>query len=129
MSQSEAFVIHEEDCELEGPDETAPGSVRWRTLIRGDRTPTDSPTVGTAELEPGESKRFRPHKYAQAEVYHIPSGVTVSGTDSPARPGTTVFIPGGAAHGARNTGAELLLLLYVFPTDSFAEIRHEFPTS
>jgi mannose-6-phosphate isomerase-like protein (cupin superfamily) len=132
MSKSEAYVIHEEDCEFEGSETAAPGSVRWRTLISGDRTPTDSLTVGVAELEPGESRLFRPHKHAQAEVYYILSGegtVTILGTDHRVRPGTSVFIPGGTEHGARNTGTELLRLLYVFPSNSFAEIKYEFPES
>jgi mannose-6-phosphate isomerase-like protein (cupin superfamily) len=132
MSQSEALIIQEEDCEFEGSVGAEPGSVRWRTLISGDRTPTDSLTVGVAELEPGELKLFRPHKHRQAEVYFILSGegtVTISGNDYPVRPRTTIFIPGGAEHAARNTGADLLRLLYVFPADSFAEIEYEFPTS
>jgi mannose-6-phosphate isomerase-like protein (cupin superfamily) len=132
MSQPEAFVIQEEHCEFEGSVGAEPGSVRWRTLISGDRTPTDSLTVGVAELEPGEPRSFRPHKHAQAEVYYILSGegtVTISGTDHPVRPCTTVFIPGGVEHGARNTGADLLRLLYVFPSDSFAEVKYEFPPS
>ena len=132
MSRSEAFVIHEDDCPFEGSDQAALGSVRWRTLISRDRTPTESMTVGVAELEPGERKHFRPHKHAQAEVYYILSGegvVFVSGTEHHVRPRTTIFIPGGAEHGAVNTGDELLRLLYVFPSDSFAEIEYEFPAS
>jgi mannose-6-phosphate isomerase-like protein (cupin superfamily) len=111
MSRSRAFVIQEEDCEFEGSVEAEPGAVRWRTLISGDRTPTTSLTVGVAELEPGESRFFRLHKHAQVEVYYILSGegsVTISGIDHPVRPRTTVFIPSGAEHSARNTGAELL---------------------
>ena len=130
MSQSQAFIIHEEECELEGSTDLSPGSVRWRTLISADRTPTDSLTVGVAELEPGETRAFRPHKHAQPEVYYILSGtgiVTIAGADHPIRPGSTVFIPGAAEHGARNTGAELLRLFYVFPSNSFAEIEYEFP--
>lgn len=130
MSESEAHVIQEEDCSFEGAVEAEPGSVRWRTLISGDRTRTDSLTVGVAELEPGEAGPFRAHRHEQPEVYYILSGegiVTISGADYPVRPGTTVFIPGGAEHGARNTGTELLRLLYVFPSDSFAEIEYEFP--
>jgi mannose-6-phosphate isomerase-like protein (cupin superfamily) len=132
MCESQAFVIQEEDCELEGSGAPEFGLVRWRTLISGDRTPTDSLTVGVAELECGESRHFRPHKHIQAEVYYVLSGegtVTISGTDYAVRAGTTVFIPGGAEHGARNTGTELLRLLYVFPAHSFAEIKYEFPGS
>lgn len=131
MSQPEAFVVHEEDCAFEGSSDATPGALRWRTLISGDRTPTDSLTVGIAELEPGEARPFRPHKHAQPEVYYILSGhgtVTISGADHRVRQGTAVFIPGNAEHGARNTGTELLRLLYVFPSDSFAEIEYRFPT-
>ncbi len=130
MPESEAYIVEERNCEFEGAAEAEPGSVRWRTLISGDRTPTDSLTVGVAELEPGESRPFRPHKHPQAEVYYVLAGegtVTLSGTDHRIRPGTTVFIPGGVEHGARNTGTALLRLLYVFPSDSFGEIEYEFP--
>jgi len=132
VSKSEAFITYAEACEFEGSGERALGSVHWRTLISGDRTPTDSLTVGIAELEPGGSRLFRPHRHAQAEVYYILSGegtVTISGTEHPVRPGATVFIPGGAKHGARNTGAKLLRLLYVFPANSFPGIKYEFPDS
>ena len=69
MPRSEAFVVQEEDCEIEGSREVTPGSVRWRTLVSSDRTPTEAVTMGVAELEPGESKHFRPQKHTQAEVY------------------------------------------------------------
>ena len=58
------FVIHEDDCEVEGWNDAAPGQVRWRTLLSGDRTPTAALTVGVAELEPGEAVDFRPHRHA-----------------------------------------------------------------
>jgi mannose-6-phosphate isomerase-like protein (cupin superfamily) len=132
MSQSQPFVVHESECEVEGADEGPFGSLRWRTLVSGDRTPSDSLTVGVAELEPEESERFTPHCHAQAEVYYILSGtgtVTISGVEYPIGPGSTVFIPGGAEHGSRNTGDELLRLLYVFPSNSFLDIEYQFPTS
>ncbi len=132
MSRSQPFVVQEVDCEVEGADEGPFGSLRWRTLVSGDRTPSDSLTVGVAELEPHQSERFRSHRHAHPEVYYILSGtgtVTISGTEHPVRPGSTVFIPGGAEHGVRNTGRDLLRLLYVFPANSFPDIKYEFPTS
>jgi mannose-6-phosphate isomerase-like protein (cupin superfamily) len=125
-------MVHEAECEFEGGDEPAPGRVRWRTLLSSDRTPTDALTLGVAEIDPGGARDFRPHRHAQPEAYYILSGegvVSLAGTDHPVRPGTTVFIPGNVAHGARNTGSERLRLLYVFPADSFGEIRYEFPST
>ncbi len=130
MAQSRGFVIQEEDCAVEGWADGRSGSVCWRTLISADRTPTDSLTVGVAELEPGETRAFRPHRHAQPEVYYVLSGrgvLRIGETDHDVRPGTAVFIPGSVPHGARNTGAERLRLLYVFPTASFAEVEYEFP--
>lgn len=132
MDRTAPFTIHEDDCEFEGWADPETRQARWRTLISGDRTPTDSLTVGVAELESGESRAFCLHRHAQAEVYYILSGegiVTISGTDHLVRPGTVVFMPGGAEHGARNTGTELLRLLYVFPASSLSEIEYKFPTS
>jgi quercetin dioxygenase-like cupin family protein len=130
MSRTRPFVIHEEECELEQWGDTPEARVRWRTLLSADRTPTGSLTVGVAELPPGASREFRPHRHAQAEVYYILSGegvVTISGVEHQVRSGTAVFIPGNALHGAVNTGPQLLRLLYVFPAASFDEIRYEFP--
>ena len=130
MAKNEPFVIHENECAFEGGDEPAPGRVRWRTLLSSDRTPTDSLTLGVAELDRGEARDFRPHRHAQPEAYYVLAGegvVSLAGTEHRVRPGTTVFIPGNIAHGARNTGSEVLRLLYVFPADSFGQIRYEFP--
>lgn len=132
MSQSKPVIVHEQDCALEGWADRQAGRVRWRTLLSADRTASDSLTLGVAELEPGEAVDFRPHRHAQAEAYYILSGegtVVIDGAEHPVRPGTAVFIPGNAAHGALNTGSALLRLLYVFPADSFAEIEYLFPES
>jgi len=130
MAKNEPLVIHENECAFEGGDEPAPGRVRWRTLLSSDRTPTDTLTLGVAELDRGEARDFRPHRHAQPEAYYVLAGegvVSLAGTEHRVRPGTTVFIPGNIAHGARNTGSEVLRLLYVFPADSFGQIRYEFP--
>jgi len=130
MPRSEPFVVHEEECELEGWDDPALGRVQWRTLLSSDRTPTEAMTVGVVEIAPGRPELSHPHRHAQAEVYFILSGsgvVTIDGIPHPVRPGTALFIPGNSEHAARNTGTEVLRLLYVFAADSFQEVRYEFP--
>jgi oxalate decarboxylase/phosphoglucose isomerase-like protein (cupin superfamily) len=37
-----------------------------------------------------------------------------------------VFIPGDAEHGIRNSGAIVLRFVYVFPTNSFADVEYRF---
>ena len=124
-------VIHEDECEMEGWGEgqSGRGSIRWRTLLSGDRTPSQSLTCGVAEIEPGEDGWFSVHRHAQAEVYHYLSGrgvMTVDGVEHSVRGGSTVFIPGNAKHGVRNTGEEPLRFFYVFEADSFEEVEYEF---
>jgi mannose-6-phosphate isomerase-like protein (cupin superfamily) len=129
MNQPEPIVIHEDDCAFEKWDEPARGSVRWRTLISGDRTASDSLTVGVAELEPNDTTSLSSHRHPPAEVYYVLSGegvVTISDTEYAIRPGTAVFIPGNASHSARNTGTEPLRFLYVFPVNSFNDVSYDF---
>jgi quercetin dioxygenase-like cupin family protein len=130
MPRTEPVVVHEQECAVEGWPGPGAGHVRWRTLVSADRTPTAALTVGVAELDPGEARDFRPHRHAQPEVYYVLAGegsVWISGVEHPVRPGSAVFIPGDAWHGARNTGSGTLRLLYVFSADSFSEIAYEFP--
>jgi oxalate decarboxylase/phosphoglucose isomerase-like protein (cupin superfamily) len=129
MPRNEPCVVHETDCPQEGWDDATRGRVVWRTLLSGDRTPTGSLTLGVVEIGPGDVKELYPHRHAQPEAYYILAGegvVTLAGTGHPVRPGSAVFVPGNAAHCARNTGATQMRILYVFAADSFDEIRYEF---
>lgn len=131
MPEPEAFSVHENQCELETWDDPVRGTVRWRTLLSADRTPTTSMTVGVAEIEPGRPEAFYPHRHAESEVYYVLAGrgiVMIDGREHPVRPGTALFIPGDAEHGVRNTGTELLRLLYAFAVDSFDQIEYVFPS-
>jgi mannose-6-phosphate isomerase-like protein (cupin superfamily) len=130
MDRPRGFVVQEEACPLEGWDDAVRGRVVWRTLLSGDRTPTSQLTLGVTEVGPGQPSPFHPHRHAQSEIYYVLSGegvVHVDGEEHPLRPGTSVFIRGDAWHGARNTGAEPLRLLYVFAADSFSDVNYVFP--
>jgi mannose-6-phosphate isomerase-like protein (cupin superfamily) len=131
MTRSRPVVLHEQDCELESWNAETRRRVRWRTLLSADRTPTNSLTMGVAELPPGEWTEFPTHRHAQVEAYYVLSGegiVSISGVQHPVRAGSAVFLPGDAEHGALNTGTELLRLLYVFAADSFDQVEYRFST-
>ncbi|HWA61856.1 MAG TPA: cupin domain-containing protein, partial [Caulobacteraceae bacterium] len=101
------FVVAESACAVEAWDDPARGAVTWRTLLSADRTPSDSLTMGVAEVRESEPPDLTLHRHAQAEAYYILSGrgvLRIEDTDHPLTPGATAFIPGGLLHGAWATG-------------------------
>ncbi len=126
---SEPFSIQEDDSEIEQWSDPTRGNVQWRTLLSADRTPTDSLTLGVAEIKPGELDGLSCHRHPQSEVYYVLSGVgvvTIEDLQYPISPGSAVFIPGNAKHRVRNTGNETLRILYGFAVDSFEEVEYDF---
>lgn len=129
---SRPCVVQEADRPLERWEAIGRGAVVWRTLFSGDRTATDSLTVGVAEVRQDGSAPPRLHRHAQAEVYYVLSGagrLRIEDEEHALVPGVAAFIPGGALHGAWATGPEPLRLLYAFAADAFSEVMYEFPES
>ncbi len=108
-----------------GMDDTF-GTVRWRTLVSADRTPSDAMVLGVAEFEPNGD--LLPHRHAQAEFYFGLEGsgtVTIDGMPHPIAPGVAVFIPGNAEHGVV-AGQAGLRFTYGFATARFADVDYRF---
>ena len=103
------------------------GRVRWKTLLSGDRTSSDTLTLGIAMLSPGEV--LREHRHEQAEVYLVLNGagvVTLGGAVRSVDAGAAVFIRGNEPHAIRNDGDSELLFAYVLAADSFADVEYVF---
>jgi quercetin dioxygenase-like cupin family protein len=117
----------EKDRPREAFDDPARGEATWFTLFSGDITPTERLTAGVMHLEPGEE--LKPHRHAQAEIYYVAGGagvVTIDGVETAVETGVAVFIPSDAEHSVRAEGEHTLKVLYVFPTNRFADVVYRF---
>ena len=119
-------IANADHAPLEGGDDPAFGSVRWRTLFSGDRTDTSGMVMGVAEF--GAHGTLNAHRHAPAEVYFGLSGsgvVTIDGVAHEIGPNVALFIPGDAEHHTE-AGPDGLRFLYVFPRDRFEDVEYRF---
>lgn len=120
------FSVEASSVALEGGTDPAFGTVRWRTLVSADRTPSSGMTLGLAEF--GPLGTLEPHRHGPAEFYLGLEGagiVTIDGAAHPIGPGIAVFIPPEAEHGVV-AGPEGLRFAYGFPTARFSEVDYRF---
>lgn len=107
-------------------DDPARGSVRWKTLISGDVTATDTLVCGIAMMAPGDT--FALHSHPQPELYFGLEGavdVMVDGTTHRLKPGVALFIPGNAVHGVL-AADQPVRWFYTFAADAFPDIAYTF---
>jgi mannose-6-phosphate isomerase-like protein (cupin superfamily) len=88
-------------------------------IIKVDRQFGDSPTffMGMEDIPPGKKIRLHHHPHAEEILFiHRGTGVARLGAREVAvRAGATVYIPRNVSVGLRNTGAEPLSLVFIFP--------------
>lgn len=119
-------VANADHAPLEGGEDPAFGTVRWRTLFCGDKTATRAMVMGVAEF--GPEGTLLPHRHGPAEIYFGLAGtgtVTIDGIAHEIQPGTALYIPEEAEHGTV-AGPDGLRFLYVFPRDRFADVDYRF---
>ncbi len=120
------FSITTEQAPEEGAGDVQSGHLTWRTLISGDRTPSDEITLGVADFPP--HGRLNVHRHEPAEFYFGLAGEgTVFINDAPHRiaQGVAVFIPGNTDHGVV-AGDRGLSLVYGFACASFDAVIYDF---
>jgi quercetin dioxygenase-like cupin family protein len=121
-----AFIRSTADVRLEGEDHPTHGNVVWRTLISGDRTPSNGLVLGVADVGPGGWLGL--HRHDPAEFYLGLSGegtATVDGQAFLIKAGVALFIPGNAEHGI-TAGPEGLSFAYGFAANAFDEIEYRY---
>jgi mannose-6-phosphate isomerase-like protein (cupin superfamily) len=108
-------------------DDPVRGLISFRTLFASEETGTAGLTTGVAELRPGG--RLELHRHSATEIYYVLEGhgvTSVDGRTMPVGTGSSVFIPGGAWHGIRNTGAAALRFIYTLAADGMADVHYDF---
>ncbi|KUF09298.1 hypothetical protein AVJ23_18450 [Pseudoponticoccus marisrubri] len=119
-------IANADHAPLEGGEDPAFGTVRWRTLFSADKTDTHSMVMGVAEFGPGGT--LNAHRHSPAEIYFGLAGhgtVTIDGVPHEISPNVAVFIPPDAEH-FTEAGEEGLRFLYVFPNNRFGEVEYRF---
>ena len=104
--------------------EKYPG-VRWKFLIDADFTKSSGLSLGFAEIAPGGDLIL--HYHSPAELYVITEGtgtLNKSGEFEEIKRGDVVYIAENAKHALKNNGNETLKFYWIFPTDTFSEVKY-----
>ena len=99
--------------------------VRWKFLIDSDFTESSELSLGFAEIAPGGDLIL--HYHSPAEIYVITDGtgtLNKSGELQEIRKGDVVYIAKNAKHALKNNGKETLKFYWIFPTDTFSEVKY-----
>ena len=104
--------------------EKYPG-VRWKFLIDADFTKSSGLSLGFAEIAPGGDLIL--HYHSPAEIYVVTDGkglLNKSGELEEIKKGDVVFIGKNEKHALKNNGKETLKFYWIFPTDTFSEVKY-----
>ena len=99
--------------------------VRWKFLIDSDFTKSSELSLGFAEIAPGGDLIL--HYHSPAEIYVITDGTGIlnkSGELQKIKKGDVVYIAKNAKHALKNNGKEILKFYWIFPTNSFSEVKY-----
>ena len=99
--------------------------VRWKFLIDSDYTKSSGLSLGFAEIDPGGDLIL--HYHSPDEIYVVTDGVGTlnkSGELEEIKKGDVVFIARNEKHALKNNGNEVLKFYWIFPTDSFSEVKY-----
>ena len=120
------FSINVEEAPLEGLGDLQSGNLTWKTLISGDRTPSDQLTLGVADFPPHGTLNV--HRHDPAEFYFGLSGegtVSADGVSFRIAQGIAIFIPGNTDHGVI-AGDRGLSIVYGFARRAFSDVVYDF---
>ena len=101
--------------------------LQWKLLIDSTVNMTSELSVGILKINPNDSLSL--HHHSPKEIYIIKKGkglLLKPDQNESLKIGDIIFIPENSLHGVQNIGKTSLLLYWIFPTDSWEEIKYNF---
>ena len=101
--------------------------LQWKLLIDSTVNMTSELSVGILKIKPNDSLSL--HHHSPKEIYIIKKGkglLLKPDQNESLKIGDIIFIPENSLHGVQNIGKTSLLLYWIFPTDSWEEIKYNF---
>ena len=103
------------------------GKFRWKYMVDSTLMKSHGLSCGVLVLPPGEELPL--HFHSPQEIYIIRQGeglLLSSLNTKKVCKDSFVYIPKNFEHGLKNTGKQDLELLWIFPTDSWEEVKYVF---
>ena len=129
VSHPAALIGHFEalpwESRASNPDQS--GVIRWKHFRGPEGATLDGISAGLLEIPVGEGLRL--HQHEPAEIYYVVSGVgsiVVEEITAAVVAGAFALIPAMAPHKIVNTGDVPLQFIWMFPTDSWHEVRYDY---
>ena len=125
LMENKIIVVREENQDWLKSEEQ--GELRWKLLVDSSIGSSSGLSLGLLKIKPNYELPL--HHHNPNEIYLIKRGTGLlikSKTSIKLKTGDAVYIPKNAVHGIRNTGPTSLLLYWVFPTDSWEEVKYNF---
>lgn len=123
-----SLIKNADDCEWTyfTGEEGREDRLRWKILIGDGKSNTKGLTFGIFEVPQGQS--LEPHYHVDHEIYYIQQGkgdMLIDKKITAVGSGSVIYIPGNVAHGIRNTSEQRLILMWMFPNDTWNEIKYQ----
>lgn len=102
--------------------------LRWQFSVNSGITRSNGLSCGYLQVDPGAELPLHFHK--EQEIYLITQGqaelLTDETTSRSVAAGDTIYIPEKSWHGLKNISQSIVEFIWIFPTDTWQEVRYVF---
>ena len=102
--------------------------LRWQFSVNAGTTRSKGLSCGYLQVDPDAELPL--HFHEEQEIYMITRGhaelLTDAANSRAVTAGDTIYIPENSWHGIKNTSHSLVEFIWIFPTDTWQEVRYIF---